>query len=131
MYKRIKCGECDRLSFEANYEPEPNSGCWIWIASRHGPTSKAPGQYGKFAGAYAHRWAYRFFIGPIAEGLQINHKCRNKSCVNPHHLEAITLKENLRHANWREFCVRGHKKGVGNRCRRCHAEDERRRRPAA
>ena len=63
----------------------------------------------------AHRWSYEHHIGPIPEGLTIDHLCRTKACVNPFHMEPVTLEENVRraeHAN--EFqsskthCPKGH-----------------------
>ena len=130
--KRMQCKECGRLTLYANSEPEPNSGCWIWLAANHGATSKRDalyGHYGKIGGQYAHRWAYRLCVGPIPHGLQIDHRCRNKSCVNPAHLEAVTLKENLRRANTRALCPRGHVR-IGSKCKPCHAAQERQRRQA-
>ena len=44
----------------------------------------------------AHRYAYEELVGPIPEGLQLDHLCRNRSCVNPDHLEPVTCRENLR-----------------------------------
>jgi hypothetical protein len=44
----------------------------------------------------AHRVSYELFVGPIPEGLELDHLCRNRSCVNPKHLEPVTRKENLR-----------------------------------
>jgi HNH endonuclease len=68
------------------------SGCWEWTAA------KTVG-YGRFADKgrtlLAHRVAYELLIGPIPEGLQIDHLCRNPSCVNPAHLEPVTSRENL------------------------------------
>lgn len=44
----------------------------------------------------AYRAYYMLFIGPIDEGKQLDHLCRNRKCVNPSHLEPVTLKENVR-----------------------------------
>lgn len=48
---------------------------------------------------YAHRVAYRLYVGPIPEGQEIDHLCRVRWCCNPAHLEAVTHKENLRRAH--------------------------------
>ncbi|MCC7126440.1 MAG: HNH endonuclease [Acidobacteria bacterium] len=75
---------------------ETPDACWQWL----GRVSPATG-YGKkqFHGRtmLAHRWMYEQLFGPIPEGLVINHKCRNRSCVNPHHLEVTTQAGNTRH----------------------------------
>lgn len=65
-------------------------GCWNWTGNR-----SAKG-YGNFYAdrdrgvVRAHRWAYEHFVGPIPAGLTIDHLCRNTSCVNPAHLEAVS-----------------------------------------
>jgi len=61
---------------------------------------------------YAHRFIYEYYHGQIHPDLQIDHLCRNPSCVNPLHLEQVTLKENLkRGSNYRRdktACPQGH-----------------------
>ena len=56
--------------------------------------------YGRFyldgRGLLAHRWSYERHVGPIPHGLQIDHLCRNRGCVNPEHLEPVTPSENVR-----------------------------------
>lgn len=55
----------------------------------------------------AHRYAYEYLIGPIPGGLQLDHLCRNRRCVNPEHLEPVTQAENIRRAA-KTHCVHGH-----------------------
>lgn len=66
--------------------------CWRWTATLN------PGGYGQFwNGAKlvsAHRWAYEHLVGPIPDGLQLDHLCRVRNCVRPDHLEPVTHREN-------------------------------------
>lgn len=64
-------------------------GCWNW----HGPLT--PQGYGRLWGRPAHRLSYEAWIGPIGYGLDVDHLCRNRKCVNPEHLEPVTRKVNL------------------------------------
>lgn len=92
------------------YEVDAN-GCWIWQGATHasgyGVIRIADDQ-----NAYAHRFFYEHHIGPIPEGLTIDHLCRVHACVNPEHLEPVTLRENCQRfihpASLRTHCVRGH-----------------------
>lgn len=92
-------------------------GCWEYL----GNTWKGYGQFGVqvapgvWKKRKAHRVAYELLVGPIPEGMQIDHLCRNPRCVNPAHLEPVTNRENgLRgvspaaiHAR-KTHCVNGH-----------------------
>lgn len=80
--------------------------CWPWRASR---TSAGYGQF-RHNGRpqLAHRLAYETFVGPIPEGMTIDHLCRNRVCVNPFHMEIVTLAENSRRGAVRERCKNGH-----------------------
>jgi hypothetical protein len=67
--------------------------CWIWT----GATCDGYGAFfcgGKNVGA--HRWSYEFHVGQIPEGMQIDHLCRVRQCVNPSHLEPVSQAENIK-----------------------------------
>ena len=73
-----------------------DNGCWLWLGhlDRRG--------YGRLEvnGTYmnAHRGVYTVFVGPIPDGLHLDHLCRNTTCVNPMHMEPVTNAENQRRA---------------------------------
>lgn len=78
--------------FTVKFRVDPATNCWNWIAATDGHG------YGKFYAnpghAKAHRWSYEHHRGPIPSGLQIDHLCRNRACVNPDHLDPVTPRVN-------------------------------------
>lgn len=92
-----------------------DTGCWEWTGARN------KGGYSRFNwptrtdSVYGHRLAYETLVGPIADGLHIDHLCRVRHCVNPAHMEAVTCRVNLlrgdapcaKHAV-KTHCPRGH-----------------------
>lgn len=105
----------------SNIMPEPNSGCWLWMGfvapNGYGKTATRRG--GGWTTTYAHREMYKMLVGEIPNGLDLDHKCRVRCCVNPDHLRPVTRSENVR-------------LGIGNRtallkrthCKRGHEYNE-------
>lgn len=101
-----------RLTFEmviARIDFDGPNGCWLWSypVSRNG--------YGQIGRRGAHRVLYEELIGPIPDGLHIDHLCRIKVCVNPWHMETVTCRVNILRGeglparNARKLaCPRGH-----------------------
>jgi len=87
--------------------------CWEWTARRD------TGGYGVLKSGRknrrAHRISYEMFVGPVPEGLQLDHLCRVRHCVNPEHLEPVTQRVNSLRSNGvsaanakKTHCKRGH-----------------------
>jgi len=101
-----------------------DDGCWNWTG---GTTSRGYGKVNDHDRALlTHRVMYEEMIGPHAEGLQLDHLCRNTLCCNPAHLEPVTQAENM-HRTRKDFCIHGHDmsihaRPIGNtrRCWECH-----------
>jgi hypothetical protein len=122
--------------FATKIAPQEN-GCWHWTGHidrwGYGTSGRVPGT--KSRPEHAHRRAWRLFVGEVPRGLHLHHKCRNKRCVNPDHLEPLTPSEHVR-AHWtRDVCVRGHSRALHTNpsgdCRVCDRDRKRRARRAA
>ena len=119
-----------------------DNGCWEWQGFLN------PAGYGQFSAGngkvmLTHRWTYQRFVGPLIDGMHIDHLCRNVKCCNPEHLEQVTPRVNMerttghRHSHYskgnRSHCGNGHEMTPENSykrpgrvnsyaCRACHAE---------
>lgn len=131
------------IRFEKFIAYEPNTGCWLWLGARSGGNN-GKNEYGIFDSEYAHRFSYKLYKGNIPEKFQIDHLCKNKLCVNPDHLEAVTHKVNTLRAgsvsainSRKTHCHKGHifdekntwleyknGKKIARHCRKCHAANE-------
>lgn len=73
--------------------PVPFSGCWLWTRALKGAGYAQVG-YGNRRSVSAHILAWKFRHGPVPEGMELDHLCRVRSCINPDHLEPVTHREN-------------------------------------
>jgi hypothetical protein len=69
-------------------------GCWLWQGARNSGGYPQLGLGGKTQ--YAHRVYFAALVGVIPDGMQLDHLCRRRACVNPSHLEVVSQRENIR-----------------------------------
>ena len=111
--------------------------CWLWLGTinDNGYGCFSMSVNGKRFSKRAHRVSYELIVGPVQEGLDLDHLCRVRNCVNPNHLEPVTRKVNLRRGIGitavrakQDSCIHGHplsgdnliiKKNGCRQCREC------------
>lgn len=118
---------------------EKTGPCWIWTACLN---EAGYGQFSKIGRRLisAHRWSWEQEHGPVPDGLELDHLCRNHACVRPDHLEAVTRAVNAQRGLKGDLlpnpdhCFNGHlmtpensirrtdSKGERYRCRQCRAD---------
>lgn len=110
--------ESELTRFIPKFIVQPDS-CWYWVAGKDGDG------YGNFyyRGQHlgAHRVSFFHWRGNIPKGLEVDHLCRIRHCVNPDHLEIVSKKENVLRGNGtaakharKTHCIRGHRLGGNN-----------------
>lgn len=120
----------DRNGPVPDYRPDLGP-CWIWTgATQFGYGRFSYGGFDGTRGYVAHRFSYEALVGPIPEGLVLDHLCRVRNCVNPAHLEPVTHRENsLRGVGipaqnaQKTRCVNGHTLAPENLTVRAHKRE--------
>lgn len=83
--------------------------CWLWMGARDRRSGYGRTDSGLSSTSYTHRAFYEYLVGPVPEGLELDHLCRVRSCGNPNHLEPVTHQINMiRGRDVRTHCKRGH-----------------------
>lgn len=128
------------VRFWSKVDKRGETDCWVWL----GGTSRSGYGYFYFTSVKrvvsAHRFAYELIVGKIPPDMTIDHLCRNRSCVNPAHMEVVTRGENVLRGTGitaknllKTHCPKGHPYSLENTyvmgkrrvCRTCHREKQR------
>jgi len=134
----------DRFWAQVEKSTTPD-GCWTWLGrvNNHGYGSiRIMGRL--IDPTLVHHFAYELLVGPIPKGMEIDHLCKNRRCVNPAHLEPVTRSENCKrgdsglawalHQRAKTHCPQGHPydlfntyydKNGGRQCKICKSERSR------
>jgi hypothetical protein len=116
IYERQKGDIDERFWLHVAFEDPvfPENGCMLWT----GATVQGYGNFQKASRSSqgAHRWAYERYRGPVPEGLELDHLCRVRRCVNPDHLEPVSRRLHFHRSNAtvqavmaaRTHCLNGH-----------------------
>lgn len=84
--------------------PCPMSGCWLWTGvlstTGYGQIGAHSERDGKWRPRNAYRFAFEILVGAVPVGLELDHLCRVRSCVNPGHMEPVTHAENMARVPW-------------------------------
>lgn len=105
----------DVTAFWQRVDRRGENDCWLW----QGRKTKGYGQvYFRGQHVQAHRLAYQLLAGPIPDGLTLDHLCTVKDCVNPNHLEPVSIRDNklrgIISAGRDRYCSKGHEMTLGN-----------------
>lgn len=132
-FRRGHRGKLDARPLESRWIID-DTGCWVWqtnLSDGYGYLSNVGGRRVR-----AHRYVYERMREPIPEGMTLDHLCRNRRCVNPDHLEIVTIRENTLRGDTitginaaKTHCLRGHPLSGANlyerngrrHCRACRA----------
>lgn len=99
---------------------DKSADCWVWTGARQ-PRGYGTFTYSGKGRVLAHVWAWRALHGPVPDGLELDHHCRNHSCVRPDHLEPVTHRVNILRGTSpaalnavKTHCVNGHEFNESN-----------------